>query len=245
MCNVMHSALSPSTNHSSTSPQLSKIGGITIGDSRLVATHFNDFFCTVGANLAKNFVNTQFNSFTIYLQQRISSSIYLDIPNPTEIKNVVHSLNLNKAVGYDNIPPFFLRTASTVITSYLHFFIEFCFCNGTFPENCATAKIVLIFKIGKKGDLSNYRPISILTCFSKIMEKIIYKRLMSFLNEHKVIQKNQCGFRSNVSTNHALVDVVSSCFDNINDNLFTGLTFLDLTKAGMGNLRPADHMRPA
>ena len=63
------------------------------------------------------------------------------------------------------------------------------------------------------------------------MEKIIYKRLMSFLNKRKVMQKNQIGFQSNVSTNHALVDVVSTCFDNINDNLFTGLIFLDLTKA--------------
>ena len=208
-----------------------KIGGIAIRDSRLVATYFNEFCCTIGANLARNFVDIRPNSFTKYLLQRISSSIYLDIPNPTETENVVHTLNLNKAVGYDNIPLFFLRTASIVITPYLHFFIEFCFCSGTFPEACATAKIVPIFKKGKKDDPSNYRPISILTCFSKIMEKIIYKRLMSFWNKHKVIQKNQLGFQSNVSTNHALVDVVSSCFDNINDNLFTDLIFLNFTKA--------------
>ena len=63
------------------------------------------------------------------------------------------------------------------------------------------------------------------------MEKLIYKRLMSFLNKHKVIHKNQCGFQSNVSTNHALIDVVSDCFDNINNNQYTGLIFLDLTKA--------------
>ena len=138
---------------------------------------------------------------------------------------------MNKAIGYDNIPPFFLRTSSTVITPYLHLFIVFCFCNGTFPEECATAKKFPSLKEAKKHDPSNCRPISILTCLSKIMEKIIYKRLMSFLNKHEVIQKNQFGFQRNVSTNRALVDVVSSSFDNINDNLFTGLIFLDLTKA--------------
>ena len=95
MWNVIRSALSPSTNHSSASPQSLKIGGITIGDNRLVATHFNKFFCAIGANLAKNFVDIQLNSFSKYLQQRISSSICLDIPNPTEIENVVHSLNLH------------------------------------------------------------------------------------------------------------------------------------------------------
>ena len=196
MWNVIRSAVSPSTNHSSASPQSLKICGITFGDSRLVATHFNNFFCTIGANLAKNFEDAQPNSYAKYLHQRISSSIYLDIPKPTEMENVVHSLNLNKAVGYDNMPSFFLRTAYTVITPYLHIFIEFCFCNGTFFEDCATAKIVPIIKKGKKDDPSNYRPISILTCFSKIMEKIIHKRLMSFLNKQKVIQKINSAFEA-------------------------------------------------
>ena len=88
-----------------------------------------------------------------------------------------------------------------------------------------------IFKKDNREDPLNYRPISPLTCFSKIMEKLIHKRLMSFLNKHKVIQKHQYGFQSNVSTNHALIDVVSDCFDNINNNQYTGLIFLDLTKA--------------
>ena len=158
-------------------------------------------------------------------------SIYLDTPSPTEIRSAIHSLSLNKAVGYDNISPFFLRSASTVITSFLHLFINFYFNHGVSPKNCVTAKIVSIFKKGNRDDPSNYRPISLFTCFSKIVEKLIHKRLVSFLNKHKVIQKHQYGFQSNVSTNHALIDVVSDCFDNINNNLYTGLIFLDLTKA--------------
>ena len=138
---------------------------------------------------------------------------------------------MNKAVGYDNISPFILRSASTVITPFLQLFINFCFNHGVFPENCETAKIVPIFKKGNREDPSNYRPISLFTCFSKIMEKLIHKRLMSFLNKHKVIQKHQYVFQSNVSTNHALIDVVSDCFDNINNSQYTGLIFLDLTKA--------------
>ena len=63
------------------------------------------------------------------------------------------------------------------------------------------------------------------------MEKLIHKRLMSFLNKHEVIQKHQYGFQSIVLTNHALIDVVSDCFDNINNNQYMGFIFLDLTKA--------------
>ena len=63
------------------------------------------------------------------------------------------------------------------------------------------------------------------------MEKIIYKRLITFLNKHKAIHKTQYGFQKNIFTNHALIDVVTNSFDNINANLYTGLVFLDLTKA--------------
>ena len=166
-----------------------------------------------------------------YLSQRVSPSIYLDTPDFTEVYNAINSLNINKATGYDNTPARFLRITSSVITPYLQTFIDFCFTNGVFPTNCKIAKIVPIFKKGNRKDLSNYRPISILTCYSKIFERIIYNRFISFLNKHKVIQNTQYGFRSEVSTNHALIDVVTNIFDNINSNKYTGLIFLDLTKA--------------
>ena len=76
-----------------------------------------------------------------------------------------------------------------------------------------------------------YRPISILTCFSKIFKGPIYKRVINFLNKHNVIINTQYGFQNKVSNNHDLVDVVTNYYDNINSNQFTGLVFLDLTKA--------------
>ena len=109
--------------------------------------------------------------------------------------------------------------------------MEYSFINGIFPGNCTIARIVPIFKKGERDKPTNYRPISILSCFTKIFEKIIYKRLINFLNKHNVIQKTQYGFQKNISTNHALIDVITNSFDNINNNLYTGLVFLDLTKA--------------
>ena len=132
---------------------------------------------------------------------------------------------------FNSIPAFFLHVASDVITPYLHCFIEFSFNHGIFPDSCTKAKIVPIFKKGNLDNPNNYRPISILTCFSKIFEKVIYKRLINFLNKHNVICSTQYGFRKNISTIHALIDVITSSFDNTNENLFTGLVFLDLTKA--------------
>ena len=127
-----------------------------------------------------------------------------------------------------------MHTAATIISPYLQYFIDFCFKNGIFPENCTLAKVIPLYKKGNKLDPNNYRPISILTCFFKILERLIYliyNRLQQFLKKHSVIHKSQYGFPKSISTEYAVLGIVSNAFENINQNLFTGLIFLDLRKA--------------
>ena len=76
-----------------------------------------------------------------------------------------------------------------------------------------------------------YRPISILTSFSKILEKLIYTGLFVFFQKHSVFTKTQYGFQSDKSTTHALLDVITTVYDQINDNDYTSLTLLDFKKA--------------
>ena len=96
---------------------------------------------------------------------------------------------------------------------------------------CRGAKIIPIHKKGDKTNPNNYRPISILTCFAKILERLIYDRFLAFLKKHNVIHKTQYGFQKHTSTTHAVLDIVSTAYDNISQNLYTGLIFLDLRKA--------------
>ena len=145
----------------------------TTSDYQNIADEFNKFFCSNGSNLANNFSKTSFKSFSTYLNKRVSSSIYLNIPNHTKIFNAIYSLKNNKTVGHDDIPTFFLRIASSVIIPYLQVFIEFCFTEGVFPKNCTIARIVPIFKKEERDKPTNYRPISILNCFSKIFEGLL------------------------------------------------------------------------
>ena len=134
-------------------------------------------------------------------------------------------------MGHDNIQPFFIKVARFVISPYLNLFLNFVFTEGSFPSNCKVARVVPVYKTRAKDDMNNYRPISILTCFSKIIEKILYARLYKFLKKHNVIYENQYGFQSNVSTVHAMLDVVTSNYDNINESCYTALSFVDLRKA--------------
>ena len=166
----------------------------TTSDYQNIVDEFNKLFCSIASNLANNFSNTSFKSFSTYLNKRVSSSIYLNIPNITEIFNAIYSLKNNKAVGHDDIPAFFLQITSSVIIPYLQVFIEFCFTEGAFPKNCTITRIVPIFKKGERDIPTNYRPISILTCFSKIFEGLLYKRINNFLNKHNVIINSYYGF---------------------------------------------------
>ena len=134
-------------------------------------------------------------------------------------------------MGHDNIQPFFLKAAGHVIAPYLSLLLNFVFTEGIFLRNCKIARITPIYRSGAKEEMNNYRPISILTCFSKIIEKILFVRLHSFFKKHNVIYENQYGFQSNISTSHAMLDVVTSSYDNIDDHFYTGLAFVDLKKA--------------
>ena len=137
-------------------------------DPKSILNSFNKlFFCNIGKNLADDISQSDtIQHFSNYLSNRVSDSIFLKSPNTTEISNVILSLNTNKAVGHDDISAYFLKVASTIIAPYLQCFFEFSFLNGIFPENCSLAKIIPLHKKGNKINPSNYRPISILTCFS-------------------------------------------------------------------------------
>ena len=91
--------------------------------------------------------------------------------------------------------------------------------NGSFPEKTKIAKVMPIFKAGKKELVTNYRPISILPCLSKISERIMYNRLYSQFDQNKILYGKEFGFRAHHSTNHALDELVDSIFDSFNERI--------------------------
>ena len=90
---------------------------------------------------------------------------------------------IDKAVGHDSIPAFFLKVTRHVITLYLIIPIQFSFDHGSFPANCKIAREAPLYKSAGREDPTNHRPISILTCFSEIFEKLIYVSLNNFFSK--------------------------------------------------------------
>ena len=103
--------------------------------------------------------------------------------------------------------------------------------SGIFPDKLKIAKVFPIYKSGKKYVLSSYRPIPVLPCFSKILERIKYNRLCNYMNENETLNYKQFGFRAGHSTEHAILELIDQVINAFGNNNFVLGVFIDLSKA--------------
>ena len=120
-----------------------------------------------------------------YLSSRNLNSFSAVSPN--EVQNIIGSLKSGKAVGPYSIPIFLLKLPSQYISFPLSDIINSSFVNGIFPDLLKLAKVVPLYKKQSPNDPNNYRPISLLSVFSKIIEKLMYTRLYNFLENYKIL----------------------------------------------------------
>lgn len=103
---------------------------------------------------------------------------------------------------------------------------------NTFPSKLKMANVISIFRSDDETDPSNYRPISLLSCFNRIFEKLVFKRLKSFIDERKIIISSlQYGFRQGYSTEHTILDIVNGIQSNMDVGKFSCGALVDLKKA--------------
>ena len=142
-----------------------------------------------------------------------------------EIEKIIKSLTTKNSCGYDEISNKILKMSMPFITSPLTCICKKSLTTGEFPTRLKYAEVKPLFKSGKNTELSNYRPISVLTSFSKIFEKIIYKRLYHHLNYNNILVNQQFGFRKNLSTILATYSLLKEILDALNSNSVVGGIF--------------------
>ena len=227
---IIKSLLSSSRSNTSLPHKLKHHNTFTTNPT-LIANSFNDYFSGIGKTLADQFKPSRESEHIKYLTKRLHQSLFLTPTTSFEVFNLISGLKNTKSNGKDNISAYFLKVAAKVIAAPLAQLCNYTFLLGIFPALLKIAEIVPINKSGDKSDVSNYRPISILSPISKILEKLIHVRSINFFNKHSVLLPTQYGFRANHSTSHALTDVLTSLYDNINDENYTALLLLNLKKA--------------
>lgn len=125
-----------------------------------------------------------------------------------------------------------------ILLVYFYSICRFCCRGGTIilkhpvhPDKLKLQKIIPFFKKGSKLSTANYRPISLLSNINKIIEKLVFNRVLSFLNRNNVIYEKQFGFRPKHSTNHALINIVDTIRNAIDSGKLAAGVFVDFQKA--------------
>ena len=205
--------------------------GKNISDCKEIVNLYNDYFRTIGLDIVHTLPHTV-NTFDKFLPPRnFLNSFFLSPIQPSEILKIVSELQLNKSPGYDGIDCSVLKKSIHYLVTPLCSIFNLSLDKGIFPSSLKLAKIVPIYKKGDKSILSNYRPISILSVFSKLFEKLIHKRLLSYLCHNDIISQKQFGFRPRYSTYMALIDFCDKIANAFENKQFLIGIFLDLSKA--------------
>ena len=148
-----------------------------------------------------------------------------------EIEKIIKLLKPKNSSGYDGIANKLIERSSLFISSPLTYICNKSLFSGTFPDCMKYAVVKPLFKKGDKSKTTNYRPISILSSFSKILEKVMFNQLQNHLNIRKILAEEQFGFRSDLTTNNAIYKLVNETLSALNNKLMVGGIFFNLEKA--------------
>ena len=200
-----------------------------ITDKSQISENFNDFLVNIGPNLASK-IPVQNTSPEAYLGQKIQNSILLSPVELKEFDEIISSLK-KCAPGYDEFNKDSLMLSFPYVKNLLIHLLNISLSQGIFPDELKIANVLPLFKADDSMKFNNYRPVSLLSIFSKIYEKAMYNRLMDFLETHKILYEKQFGFRKHHSSYMAHMILVDNLIKAIENGDYIIGVFLDFSKA--------------
>jgi hypothetical protein len=218
-------------SHKSDQNIILKQDGKIITDPQETTEIFNTYFIqNVEALLAQNNVPPYGYTFQTKIKQNPNTVFLLPI-NEEETMITVCAMKGKPLAAFDKVPENLIKKCIQYIKEPLAHIFKASLVSGVFPDKMKLATVRPIHKRGDTQESGNYRPISILPALSKILEKLVYKRLMYFIKQYNILTDIQHGFRENKSTQSAsqsFIEYIQEAMDKI---FYIVGIFLDLTRA--------------
>lgn len=228
---IIKDLMNSKTTHASL-PDHFNIDGNIIKNKQEIVEEMNNFFSNIGKKLNNEVPNSP-TSHHDYQSRPNPKSLYLAPTDPEEILKIVKNIKPKNSCDKDNISNKMLKIIIHAILIPITHIVNLSMSEGSVPDDLKIAKIIPIFKAGNPSYFNNYRPISLLPIISKILERVVYKRIIFFLETNNYLYKHQYGFRKGHSTIHPimhLLDLLHTAREGRPSKISMGI-FLDLSKA--------------
>lgn len=211
-------------------PDTFTIGGTEIDDPQDIANQFNNFYSQVAPRLDSTLGPCDVDPMSYMEGIRIAETMTFNPVTQNYVHIIINSLK-DTCAGPDRIGTKLLKAISPTILGHITYLINLCLRNNTFPKSFKTAFITPIFKSGSRKEFANYRPISVLPIFSKILETVMQKQLMSFISVNNILYDNQFGFRPKHSTYMPISLLHNFITTRLACDYVTASVYLDLSRA--------------
>ena len=194
-----------------------------------ISNAFNEYYTNIAVNLDNNIPPATFDP-TVFLRGDYPTSMSVHPVIHSDVTSVIKSLK-NKKSNANEIPVSIIKDNCEHIAIPLSIIFNQSIGKGIFPQPLKHATVIPIYKNGPKNILGNYRPISLLSTFSKIFEKLMKKSLLNFLESRSIITPEQFGFRQSLSTFHPLKILSENIYSALDSQHSLLGIFIDFCKA--------------
>ena len=185
-------------------------------DLSKISNILNKHFSSAGRKLDSRVPSSSQDFGSFLLKSKSPKSLFFFEPVISdEVQLEILSMPNNKSYGLYSCPTHLLKEVSHIISQPLASLLNMPVSLGTYPRKLKLAKIIPIFRADDVENPNNYRPISLLSNFNRIFEKLIYVRMSSFIDKHDLLYTAQYGFRKSHSTQHAILDIVNTIQSNM------------------------------
>lgn len=202
-----------------------------ITDPHEIADKLNEEWLSECQKIAREASSRSSNSTSNIRKKNTRQSMFLSPLTEAEVHKIITICKSKPSLCIDGLSMVVVKKCAKPIVAPLTVLINKCFQTGIFPQQLKRAKIIPLFKGGRRDSSKNHRPIAILSPISKIIEKAIASRLTSFLSKTKFFSPKQFAYQKKTSTSIAIVELLDMLYKGVEEgNIVTGL-FLDFSKA--------------
>ena len=205
-----------------------EIDGEMNSNPEQIAEEFNKHFSSVAPKLAEKIPSVNVDP-TSYLTRQQNTFVFFNT-DCSEINKIINSFK-SKPSHINTVPSFAFKHISSILSPILTTLINESVTAGVFPDCLKIARVIPIYKSGKKNYVKNYRPISTLPFLSKIIERLMHSRVVSFFSKFNLFYGDQFGFLKHKSTCDAILKFTDKCYTTLNDREIMLSVFLDFSKA--------------